>query len=151
MAGKLQRYALQRGHLSATPEGDTSSRADQYRRAGVPDGLPDLDIEGETYRRLMDDWGGLAWADSNGMGLSPISYLELRAFAECAGDLSAEDVKILRLMSESFVSGYRRGSAPLIRGPVYDRDEDDPGLAARRQATSDAIKAAFAPMIAKSK
>lgn len=31
----------------------------------------------------------------------------------------------------------------MVRAPVYERDEDDPGLAHERKVVSDKIKAAF--------
>lgn len=67
----------------------------------------------EYLGRLFIEAGRVS---SNGMGMSPLSFIELEAFARLES-LDLEDVRSLRAMSAAYVDGYTQGANALAVPP----------------------------------
>lgn len=126
------------------PEGQKVNRARRYEKAGVSLGLPDVPEPVAYILSWVAGSGGIGWSQVAGMGEGPLSWQEIDAFARRrAPDMQPWEAEQIRAMSEAYLEGYHRGKAACVRAPVYERDEDDPGLAYERRMVSEGIKAAF--------
>lgn len=64
-------------------------------------------IDRQVSGYLLDAANELGWASSNGMGLSPLPWGEIMAYAAATGRTFAPwEARALRAMSEAYVMGY---------------------------------------------
>lgn len=56
-------------------------------------------------------------AQSNGMGLQPLAFVEIEAYGRATGGLSGQDVVTIRRMSEAYLSERKRGEDLFIPPP----------------------------------
>lgn len=129
------------------PEGEKVTRAERLKSAGLPDGLPRPSFEVRVLADLIEGFGGVGWFKTSGMGgIEPVPYGEITAYATACGDLDMKDIRAIRIASESYVAGYRRGLDPLAFAPVYASEADDPGLVQKREAVAEGMRGAFRSM-----
>ena len=94
-----------------------------------------VDKSAEGY--LLEAMQNLGWCQSGGMDAAPLSWAEIKAYADCTRDLSEPwEFQTLRDMSMAYLRGYRAdlhaedpavqprhvelGIAPIVH--VFDRD-----------------------------
>lgn len=107
--------------LEEAPDQEMTSRwAEFERNYGFPPPLVPIELQ-EQY--LVDILKSLDFGFASGMGIGPLPFFEIRAYAESSGGLSGRDTQIIRKMSEAYVSGYYEGRDALNVPPWPVRDE----------------------------
>lgn len=97
------------GWLNAKEKGSDNTRLWAFNKIGADPILPELDPENDIADALMD----LGFVSTSGMGLAPLSFLEIQAYAELNdAHLTTWAVRLIREMSQSFVNGNSAETPP---------------------------------------
>ena len=113
-------------------------------------------VEQGTGGYLLEAMQNIGWCGSSGFGPEPLSWAEIKAYADCSGDLEHPwEFQTLRDMSAAYIRGYNsdQGAADPVTQPryadlhmeplvhVFDRDAarvlaaDNDALTARTRVT----------------
>lgn len=94
------------------PEGQDETWGEQ---AGGVWGLPDL----SAAQYLLETLFEVGPVQSDGLGVGPLSWLEMKSFADATGGISDPwEFRALRRMSEAYIEGFRQGKNPLCIPPA---------------------------------
>ena len=86
---------------------------DYYTKANLPIPLPD--ISGGEH--ILLHLNNLGWCSSNGMGITALSYTEIKAYRDLTETpLNSDEVMLIRQMSQSYVS-YVQNKDPQKKAP----------------------------------
>lgn len=117
-------YARHLGWLNATPEGDKMSRRDELSKGG--EGSPFLEMpELEEAAYLIAYWHDAGTCSVSGMGISPLTWLEIRAWRlENEMYIDGFEIKAIRLLSSEYVSEYHAATDKSRPAPFSPEEEN---------------------------
>lgn len=94
------------------PKGQDKTWLEQHGRVW---GMPDL--KGERY--LFEAFCELGQAQVVGMGVGPLAWTEITAFASATGALTNPwEFRAVRQMSEQYLAALKQGESPLVIPPA---------------------------------
>lgn len=77
--------------------------------------MPDLGAE----QYLFEAFSELGYAQPAGMGVGPLAWSEITAFASATGALfDPWEFRAIRQMSEQYLAGLKQGESPLVIPPA---------------------------------
>jgi len=124
------------GWLHATPKKSDKSRMEMYDEDDFRRRMPE--VEAAYLLRPFFDSG---MCSSNGMGVSAISWSELRNYCELTGtELSPWEAEQVMMMSRAYTASLRRSDDPLMP-PPFTAEETDDEIQARRAAVVEQMMA----------
>ena len=92
----------------ATGKKNGTSRGEIYERKGFDLSISAMGISVDAGGYLLEIAKTLGWAHSFGYGITPLSFHEIRSYAELTGEIKEGwESKAIRRISESFCKGYQ--------------------------------------------
>lgn len=108
-----------RAWLSCVPEKQEKSRYEKYRGTALAD-LPDVIAADYLLDYLME----VGPANSNGMGIQPITYSEIKDWADVTStEIAAWDAHIIRHLSRAYVNAYNEAKKPTAPAPYMEAQD----------------------------
>lgn len=115
-------YARQLAWLRSTPEKQEKSRIEQYLQHQIEPYLPDLD-EAQYLANYLEEIGA---CHSNGMGLEPLRWTDIKAWCELSGtDLDYWECQLIRDMSYAYTAELSHATDPKRLAPCVESHAGD--------------------------